>query len=646
MNFKLATGISLAVAIVLLLAINIFSSAVFSTVRLDLTENKLYTLSSGTRNILATLDEPVTLRLFLSEELATSLPGINSYALRVKELLDEYQRASDGKLLVNVIDPEPFSEAEDRAVGYGLQGIPIDQESLFYFGLVGTSSTDDEAIIPFLSQEREEFHEYDLTKLIYQLAHPEQNTIGLISSLPIEGLGPQAAMFGRGAGQAWTVVEQMHQLFEVRTLGTELAAIPEDVDVLMLVHPKNLSDEVLYAIDQFVVGGGHALVFIDPYAEADQGTPGSAPVPGSGSQASELTSLLRTWGLELVPSKVVGDLQLSMKVRFENQSRPMIVDYPVWMNLPPSLFEQDDIVTGSLGNLVLATPGHLTKVSDVDTEITPLITSSTNAMLIGTEQLGFAGDPQEILRQYQPAGESFMLAARVTGQAKSAFPDGPPEPEEDSQDEAAADDVGESDESTSREHLEVAQDGINIIVVADTDLLQDRFWVQVQNFLGSRIAIPSAANGTFVINALDNLTGSSDLISVRNRGGFSRPFTRVQSIRQEAELRFREKEQQLLDRLQATEQRLLDLESRKQGDDVVILSSEQQQELAQFREEKVRIRKELRDVRHELRKNIESLEGWMKFLNIGLMPLLIALGGVAAGIYQLRRRRRTTGVPA
>jgi ABC-type uncharacterized transport system involved in gliding motility auxiliary subunit len=269
------------------------------------------------------------------------------------------------------------------------------------------------------------------------------------------------------------------------------------------VHPKNLSVETLYAIDQFVLGGGHALVFVDPYAEADQGTPGSAPTLGSSTQASELTSLLRTWGLELISSKVVGDLQLSMKVRFERESRPMIVDYPVWMNLPPSLFAEDDIVTGSLGNLVLATPGHLTKVSGVDTRVTPLITSSTNAMLIGTEQLGFAGDPQEILRQYQPAGESFTLAARVTGKAKSAFPDGPPESEEDSQNETSTDDIGESDESTSREHLVNAQGDINVIVVADTDLLQDRFWVQVQNFLGSRIAIPSAANGTFVINALE-----------------------------------------------------------------------------------------------------------------------------------------------
>lgn len=639
MNQKLLTVVSLAVALVLLLAINIFSGAAFSTVRLDLTENKLYTLSPGTRNILATLDEPVRLRLFLSQHLVTRLPGINSYALRVRELLDEYQRASDGKLSVTVIDPEPFSEEEDRAVGYGLQGIPLDEESLFYFGLVGTSSTDDEVIIPFLSQDREEFLEYDVTKLIYQLSHPEQNVIGLISSLPIEGLGPQAAMFG-GGSQPWTVVEQMRQLFELRNLGSDLSVIPDEVDVLMLVHPKNLSDETLYAIDQFVLGGGHALVFVDPYAEADQGSPGNAAMLGPGAQASELNRLLVAWGLELVPSKVVGDLQLSMKVRFDNQSRPMILDYPVWMNLPPSLFDANDIVTGSLGNVVLATPGHMTKVDGVDTQVTPLISSSSNAMLIGTELLGFASDPQEILRQYRPAGESYMLAARVTGKAKSAFPDGPPESSEDSEDETLGTDIGEGDESISHEHLLEALDDINIVVVADTDLLQDRFWVQVQSFLGSRIAIPSAANGTFVINAIDNLTGSSDLISVRNRGGFSRPFTRVQHLRQEAELRFREKEQQLLERLQATEQKLLDLESRKQGDEALILSAAQQEELAQFREEKIRIRKELRDVRHELRKNIESLEDRMKFVNIGLMPLLIIGGGVVAAIYQRRRRKR------
>jgi len=621
MNIKLLTGGGLVLALILLLAVNIFSSAAFRTARLDLTDNQLYTLSDGTRKILANLAEPVTLRLFLSQQLATRLPGLSSHATRVKELLEEYQRAANGNIVLTVIDPEPFSDAEDRAVAYGLTGLPLgDGESTFYFGLVVTGPTNEEEAIPFLSQDRETSLEYEVTKLIYQAAYPKRKAVGLLSSLPMAGLPPMASP-APGSSQPWTVLEQMRQFFEVRELGEDVAVIPDDVAVLMLVHPQELSDQTLYAIDQFVLRGGRALVFVDPYAEADS----DGGMAGRGGTSSTLAKLLQTWGVRLVDGKVVGDSQLAQKVRFNLGSRLITADYPVWMELTPTQLSGDDIITTNVGNLLLATPGRLLPAEQAETQFTPLLFTTTAATEIDSSRLGGLNDPRELLRNYHPAGERFTLAARVTGKIKSAFPDGPPA----------------GDEAPRPPHLAESPDAVNLIVVADSDLLQDRFWVQTQNLPGTRIAIPTAANGSFVVNALDNLAGSNDLISVRNRGSSSRPFTRVEAIRQDAEQQYREKEQQLLDRLEGTERKLVELERGKQDGNAAILSEAQRQELERFRQEKIQLRQELRQVRHELRNNIDRLESWTKFVNIGLIPLLIALGGVAIGIH--RRRRRQLG---
>lgn len=650
MKSKWFTATGLALGVALLLAVNIFSNAAFTSLRLDLTQNRLYTLSEGTRKVLAGLEEPVRLRLFLSRKPAIRLPSISSYAKRVQELLGEYVHAANGKLVLTVIDPEPFSEDEDRAVGYGLNGIPLDEESTFYFGLVASGPTADEEVIPYFSTEREELLEYDITRLIYQVSNPKQRVIGLISFLPLDGVNPRAALAGVRP-QPWLVLDQIKQFFEVRTLAPTATSIPDDVDVVMLVHPQDLSDATLYAIDQFVLRGGRALVFIDPYAEIEQAPSAGMMGMATPRRSSDLGKLGDSWGLELVPAKVVGDLQLATRVQFQREGRLMTIDYPVWMNLPPTLLNQDDVVTAKLGKLTLATPGHLVKKTGAGTKMTPLFESTPEAAEIDTSRLGLFQDPQDMLRNYQPQGKPLVMAARMTGPARSAFPDGPP-PLKDDQKEGAdnknkQETTGKDKPKTEkREHLAKSKNGINIVVVADTDILRDRFWVQVQQFLGTRLAIPTAANGTFVVNALDSLTGSNDLISIRSRGRFTRPFTRVNALRQQAELRFREKEQQLITRLQETEDKLVALERNKQGDDAVVLTEAQQKEIDRFRQEKLRIRKELREVRHELRKNIASLEARMKFINISMTPLLIGIGGIVVGAYQVRRRRKGTRTTA
>ena len=625
MNQKLLTTGSAAMAIALLLAVNIISDTLLKTARLDLTENQLYTLSEGSKNILKTLEEPITLHFYLSQTLATSLPGVSSYTIRVRELLEEYQRVAAGKINLKVIDPEPFSEEEDSAESYGLQGIPVDNNT-FYFGLAGTSSTDGEEIIPFLSPNRAEFLEYDLTKLIFQLANPDQKVVGIMSTLPIQG--DMSSPFQQAQVRPWAIVDHISQLFQVEKVSTEVETIPDDIDVLMLVHPKDLSDATLYAIDQFVLKGGRAIVFADPYSEAYK-PPSDPKNPFAAMQAprnSELTKLFDAWGIELVQSKVVGSLRTAQKVQVRKGSRTSVVTYPVWMDLDDEqYFNKEDITTGKLGNIALATVGALVKKGDVGTEIIPLIESGDKAMQIDIAKLGFLAEPENLVREFKPEGK-FTLAARVTGIVPTAFPDGMPDGSDATENE------------TDSKHITESAEAINIIVVADTDILEDKFWVRVQNIFGQRIALPHAANATFVSNALDNLSGSNDLISVRNRGGFVRPFTLVEEIQQEAEQHYREKEKELLARLQETDQKIRNMQNQKQKGNEFMLNIKQQQEVANFRAEKIKIRKELRNVQHELQKNIASLETQMKFINIGLMPLLIGIGGITLGILNRRRK--------
>ncbi len=617
MSNKFLTSTGLLVALVLFLAVNVLSNQLFTSARIDLTEHGLYSLSDGTHKILEGLNEPVTLRFYLSKNLVPLLPGISGFVTRVKELLQEFEQASDGNLTLHIIDPEPFSEDEDRAVEYGLKGVPLAEgDTVFYFGLVGSGPTDEEHIVPFFQPEREEFLEYDLAKLVHQLAYPKQKVVGLLSSLPLGG-GPASPMMpGAGGGMPpWIIHDQLQQNFELRSLSPASPEIPEDIDVLMIVHPKALQDSAQYAIDQFVLKGGRALVFVDPFAEADQsgGMPNN-PMGGGGPKNSDLPKLFAAWGIELVPGKVLGDITFARRVQYRQGTRIQSADYPVWLDLPTSQFNAEEVVTAQLPKLTLASAGILKQREDAKTTLVPLIETDNQAMQIDVAKVQFVRDIGTLLNSYEPEDATFTIAARITGKVPSAFPDGPPH----------SNDQGSSPEG----HQKESTDSINVIVVADTDMLQDYFWVQVQSFLGQRIGIPTAGNGTFVINALDNLTGSNDLISIRTRAGFNRPFTLVRSLQREAEQRFREREEQLQKRKRATERKIQELQSQKDEGSAMVLSPEQEQEIVHFRQELVQVRKDLRNVQHELRKNITSLESWLKMLNIGLMPLLIGLGGL------------------
>lgn len=639
-NRRILAFVALALSAILLVSVNILARNLFPGARLDLTQDRLYTLSPGTRDLLRGLTEPITLRFYLSERLVREAPAYGSYAARVRDMLEEYAGASGGKLKIEAFNPEPFSSVEDRAVAYGLQGVPIDQGGeQVYFGLVGVNTTDDEEKIPFFQPDREPFLEYDLTRMVQQLSRPKQRSIGLISSLPLDGdsqpMSPQA-------NPGLMVMEQIRQQFLVKTLAPDLAEIPSDVEALMIVHPVGLPPRTLYAIDQFMLKGGKALVAVDPHAEtsAVKGQQmmmrGMPPMP----TASDLDELFAKWGVKLAPGVVVGDRRLARRVNAGAGTRMQAADYLPWISVPAENLSRTDPVTSQISTINFASAGILDQVEGAKTKFEPLIVSSATSMRLPVERVkAFQPDVLGMLRSFQSGGKPLTLAARVSGEAETAFPDGPPKAEAkpDAPPEPAP--AGE----------QMKRGTVNAIIVTDTDFLEDRFWVQTQQFFGQRLAVPNASNADFVVNALDNLTGSSALISLRSRGISDRPFVKVREIQQQAESQFREKEQALTEKLKEIETKLTELRGRERPGSEKdkpagsgILTAEQTKAIEEGRAQLLETRSELRDVQRSLREDIESLQGQVRFVNIGLAPILVSIIALILGLLRVARRRRAT----
>ena len=604
------SGAGLLLIALAFLAFNTFSSLVFTDARLDLTEQKLYTISEGTETILDGLEQPIELHFFYSDAATKDLVALRNYARRVEEMLRAYEREADGKLKLHVIDPQPFSEQEDRAAEFGLQAVPLNQGGdTVYFGLAGTNAQGQRQSIPFFALDQEEFLEYEISRLVQSLASAQMPVVGVLSGLPING---GFDMRTQQATPPWMVLEDIRQLFHIESLKRDVDMIPASVSVLMLVHPKDLPEQTLYAVDQFVMRGGKLLVFVDPYSEADPGQ-GIGPGEFGEGRASDLEPLFRAWGVRMAPGQVVADASYAMSVGVGAERRP--VRHPGWLNLPQRTMDNEDVTTASLESLTMATAGFLEPLEGATTRFTPLIQSSSYAMPVEAERFAMLDNPAELLRELEPTGERYTLAARIQGPARSAYPDGI---------EGREDGLKES---TS----------INVIAVADSDLLADRMWVQVQDFFGQRMPQPWADNGTFVVNALDNLSGTDALISVRSRGRFARPFGVVEALQRQAENRFREKEEVLQERLAATEAQLAQLQGPN-AEGAIELTAEQQTALQGYMQDKLRIRKELREVRYQLDADIETLGRTLKFFNIALVPLVLTLGVLLRGLWRRRRR--------
>src|SRR5438477_851726 len=495
----------------LLIAVNIIAGR-FAHARLDLTRERLYTLSRGTRQTLARIDEPVTLRFYYSTHLGESVPAYGVYAQRVRELLDEYVAAAHGKLRLETYNPQPFSDIEDRAVAFGLQAVPLDEQGeQVFFGLAGTNSTHDQQVIGFFSPQRERLLEYDLTRLVHNLAVPKRTTVGLATSLPLEG-DVMAAMRGRPM-RPMAIIEQLRQLAQLETLGLDIDAVPPGIDVLMLVHPQNLSSKTLFAIDQFVLKGGKALIFVDPYSELQAGQRSRPGAPAD----SNLEPLFKAWGLRLLPNTVAGDRRDARRVAVQIAGRgQQAIDYIAWLNLHGSDINHDDVITAELKQLAMASAGILEPVEGATTRLEPLVTTSTESMKLPVDKVAPLPDPPALLTGFRSDNTRYTLAARFTGPVATAFPDGPPKPEATP---PKPDEPAKPEQSPPpADFLRQSAQPINVVVVADTDMLDDRFWAQSQDFFGRRIVVPTANNGDFVANAIEVLAGGQDLVDLRSRG--------------------------------------------------------------------------------------------------------------------------------
>lgn len=585
-------------------------------VRADFTENNLYTLSDGTGSVLRDLVEPVEITLVYSRSVGQEYPAVRAYAARVRELLAAYGGvAGQRRLIIREIDPTPFSEAEDEALAAGITALDTGGGDPLYFGVIGRNAVDDEAVIPFLSPERENALEYSLTRLISRLDNPEPATIGVLTTLD--------GMEGDGRDRGYFVLREMAKSFRIERLPEDFVSIPEEVDVLLLAHPPSLTERQSWLIDQFVLREGRLIAFIDPAAKS-VGT-GSLFRPDPTLARSGLGRLAESWGVELT-AQAVADVASALPVEVDDgEGRTTVIGQPLFIAAPPAQMSETDLATADLSRAVhFGAPGALSSISDVLT-FTPLITTSESPSLIDAQQAARDMTPVEVVAAYEALESPLILAARLSGTLETAFPGGAP-PLELPDDPALAEIViaaaGEELEPISESAVPA-----EIILVADVDLLDDGFYVDPS---GSGAI---ADNAAFVLNALDGLAGDAELLSLRARAPSARPMTRVDDMRAAAEARYFDEQARLEARLRANQDRLNELQEIGStdgfyaGDLEADLTPEEQAELASLRRNIVDTRERLRAIERDYRKDIDQLEGTLKALNIWGPPLLVALIG-------------------
>jgi len=614
--------------IILFISLNTLSNQLFSGARLDLTENNLYTLNSGTFKVLETIKEPITLRLFFSDKLSRDIAPMREYGQRVKEIIEEYVVRSNGMIRLERVDPEPFTDNEDLAILYGLQGMQISQAGeKFYFGLVATNSTDDISIIPFFEQNRETYLEYDISRIVNDLANPKKKKLGLISSLPINGGLAYPDAPASEYVSPWEIYNRLGEVFEIISIPSDSIRIPEDIDLLMIVHPKDLANITKYAIDQFVMSGKGTIFFVDPYSEVERNAlpieQRRTYIPGS-----NLNTLFSNYGAYVEPGMIVGDRISGRKVTIGRSQNSRVITYVLWLSLTKDLMNPNNLITNELESILTNTPGGIVRSKDAKSKFEILYSSNADSMLIERFKIQFRPDPTLLLSEFQSDQATKNLAVSLTGQFNSAFIDGPPMPE----------DGGEP--FINRNHKIETNKG-NILIFADTDMLSNSIWTQKQDNFGKETFTPISDNGSLVINAVEYLSGGGELIALRTRGTSLRPFIVVEELQKKAETAYRETEKSLQNDLTITENKLRDLQrgaSIATQDGAPILSKEQADTLQDFKDQIINIRKQLRDVQRDLRVDIEKLGLMLKLYNIWVAPILVSISAVL--VFLMRRRKR------
>ena len=620
---------SVVLLLICLVAVNVMAS--FIPLRFDLTEERLYTISDGSRKILESLQEPVRINFYYSRNNAELPPNFKTYAQRVQELLEEYAAISNGQLILEISDPKPDTEEEEWAQKYGIKSITLPSGNSVYFGAV-VSMLDQEMLLPYFDQRRQEFLEYDITQAIQKVSSTSTSKVGLLSAINLQG--GRSMIPGQPPAQKWVFQSELEKSVAVENLPLSTEEIPDDISLLIVLHPRGFSPRLQYALDQYVLRGGRLVVLLDPNARADM----TSPENQFGQQpqlASDLPELLKSWGVDYDSTKVVGDRLQATQVN----TGQGVMSFPMWMTFRTQSLDQEHPITAQLENLLFVEAGSFKKAAESKTEFTALISLSEQSGLIDAFQLRFS-PPDQLSREMKVDDSAKAVMAITAGNFSSAFPNGQPAKEKkDAQAQAAAD---ESEAATplKHTHLNESTERNSILLFSDVDFLSDQFSVQKLNFLGQSIIQPTNDNLNLMLNAAEHLSGNEALMSIRSRGRFSRPFTRLLDMQKQAQLLHQTEEKQLLSQLEEVQQRLNSLldSAGNKGQQEVILPPEVQEEIQQFREEERQARRKLRDVRKILRQDIERLGQVLLLLNMLLVPLIVGIIGVF--VYRTRQRRK------
>lgn len=605
------TGIG--IAIVAFLAVNALAQPVLRGARLDVTEDRLYTLSDGARAILRGIEDPVTLDLYYTQETGRRVPPIHTYSQRVREFLQEIEGLAGDKLKLRFIDPQPYSEEEDAARAAGLTNLMADESGgAVTFGLVGTNSVDRQEVIGFLDPQTESFLEYDVMRLLLALATGEKAKVALVTALPMEGrYDPQSP--GRPP-ENWLILDLMRQLFEVETVQPTAETLPEGTDLLFLAHPKGLSEGLLRSIDAYALAGGNMLILLDPRCESDPSGAEASQFGMPPASYSDLGPLAAAWGLAWSHEMFLGDRTSAVYVPAGGNGRSgQRVQYLAYQQTASEhgQFAADDPLMQALESILLAVPGELETLPDATTRLVPLIHSTKDSMLIETSRLEFLPDPSELLTHFVPDQREHLLAARLEGTLKSAFP---------GEDGVAA----------------TGQAG-GIVLVADADFLADPFWVDKRFVPMGRPPMAVMDNGSFILNTLEALSGSGELLGLRGRGTHTRPFARVEELRRAADERYLAEQEALEAEISASEARIGDLLGQGAAGEM-ILTPEIEQEVEDLNAQILDARKQLRAVEFNLRRDIDGLGREVTLLNVAGVPLAVAL--LVLGWTFIRNRKR------
>jgi len=612
---------ALCAILVLFVGVNAIAGVALRGARVDLTADRIYSMSSSVDAVLGDLNEPVNLTLYFSRGLAQDYPQIRSYGARVRELLQALVDRSGGKLRLEIVDPEPFSVAEDRAISAGVRGAPTQDGDTLYFGLEARNMLDERLIVPFFNPEREPYLEYEVVRLIADLGHDGGVKVALLTSLPLETLVSGAG--GVQVPQPIYIYQQLLASFDLTVLDRDFEVIPTDTDVLMIAHPWELDPVQLYAVDQFVLATGRALVLVDPYSRLSQAPGPTGFADPDAVRTSDLEPLLAAWGVAYDPQQMVLDRANARIAGVQEEGRFVEREYPAWFAISQDGLAQSDLVTAALVRGVgFASAGALTPAEGASTAFSPIMTTSDESRLMDLQDAVDAS-PRELLEGYTPEG-AFTVAARISGRAVTAYPDGAPD--------------GEGDEA-ERQHL--TEGDVQIIIVSDSDVLDDTFYVQRDPLFGDTT---HADNAVFVLNALDILAGSDALVSLRSRARADRPMSRIDAMRARAEDAYYAEQDLLQRELEIAEARLAELEgglgSSALGRDAEAdMAEEAQLELSHMRDVVLTTRASLRRIERSFRADIERLEAIVIIINVWLLPLLVA----ALGVVMFIVRRRAVG---